>query len=173
MTTAPLILPYNGIMPKIDPSAFIAPGAVIIGDVVIGAGSSVWFGCVLRGDVNIIRIGANTNVQDGSVIHVSTGGRGTHVGDGVTIGHMALLHDCKVETNAFIGMKSCVMDRAEVQSFGMVAAGALVTPKKVVPGGQLWAGNPAKFLRALLDDDRAMIKQSAERYAALAAEYRA
>lgn len=167
----PLILPYRGVFPKISADAFVAENAVIIGDVEIGPGSNIWFGCTLRGDVNIIRIGTNTNIQDGTVVHVSTGGQGTHIGDGVTVGHMALLHDCTIESNAFVGMKACVLDKACVESGAMLAAGALLTSGKRVPSGELWAGNPAKLLRALTEKDQAMIKKSAERYCELAMEY--
>ncbi len=167
-----MILAYNGIMPKIDPTAFIAETATIIGDVVIGPGSNIWFGCVLRGDVNVIRIGSHTNIQDGSVVHVTTGGQGTHVGDNVTVGHMALLHDCTIENNAFIGMKACLLDKSRVQSGAMLAAGALLTPGKCVPTGELWAGNPAKLMRPLGPDGPQMIAKSAAHYVNLAKMYR-
>lgn len=167
----PLILPYKGVLPKIHPAAFVAENAVVIGDVVIGAASNIWFGCVLRGDVNIIRIGENSNVQDGTVVHVSTGGQGTHIGNNVTVGHMALLHDCTVEDNSFVGMKACMLDKSRLESGSMLAAGALLTPGKVVPAGELWAGNPAKHFRPLTDKDTAMIAKSAERYCELAKSY--
>jgi carbonic anhydrase/acetyltransferase-like protein (isoleucine patch superfamily) len=169
----PVLLPYRGIMPTIHPSAFIAPDAVIIGDVHIGPDTGIWYGCVLRGDVNIIRIGARTNIQDGSVIHVSKGGGGTHVGDDITVGHMALLHDCRLDNASFVGMKACIMDGAVVESYGMVAAGALVTPNKKIPSGELWSGNPAKLMRALKDGEREMILKSAAHYVKLAAEHKA
>ncbi len=165
------IIPYRGIFPVISPTAFVADNAVIIGDVQIGAHSSIWFGCVLRGDVNVIRIGERSNIQDGTVIHVSTGGQGTHVGSGVTVGHMALLHDCTVQDNGFVGMKACVLDKACIESGAMLAAGGLLTSGKRIPTGELWAGNPAKLLRALTDKDQDMIAQSAIRYCALAQQY--
>lgn len=167
----PVILPYKGVLPTIAPDAFIADTAVIIGDVEIGAGSSIWFGCVLRGDVNHIRIGRNTNIQDGTVVHVSRTGKGTQIGDGVTVGHLALLHDCTVEDGAFVGMKACLMDGAYLESGAMLAAGGLLTPGKRIPSGELWAGNPAKLLRPLSDAEKEMIFNSATHYAALAAEY--
>lgn len=166
-----MILPYKNIFPKIHPTAFVAETAVIIGDVEIGAHSNIWFGCVLRGDVNIIRIDENTNVQDGTVVHVSTGGQGTHIGSNVTIGHMALLHDCTVESNSFVGMKSCMLDRSKLESNSMLAAGALLTPGKTVPAGELWAGNPARHFRPLTEKDTAMILKSAERYVELSKNY--
>lgn len=166
-----ILIPYKGVMPTIHPQAFVAENAVIIGDVTIGPQTGIWYGCVLRGDVNIIRIGARTNIQDGTVIHVSRAGKGTHVGNGITVGHMALLHDCTLHDDSFVGMQACVMDGAEVSHGGMVAAGALVTPGKKVPTGQLWAGNPAKFMRDLKPEEQEMIAKSAEHYVRLAAEY--
>ena len=165
------ILPYKGILPRIDPSAFVAPGANIVGDVEIGPGSSVWFGCTLRGDVNGIRIGRDSNIQDGSVIHVTGGGQGTHVGDRVTVAHMVLLHDCRLEDRSFIGMNACVMDGAVVESNAMVAAGALVTPGKRIAAGTLWAGRPAKPLRDLSEAEMAEMDRIVGVYTRLSGEY--
>ena len=183
--THPLILPYRGVMPKIHPTAFVAPGALVIGDVEIGAESSIWFGCVVRGDVNKIRIGMRTNIQDGTVIHVASGeqpvsanskipteGYPTIIGDDVTVGHCALLHACVVESRGFVGMKATVMDGAKISANAMLATGALLTPGKIVPSGELWAGSPAKFWRTLTDDDLAQFDLRAGQYARLAAEYR-
>ncbi len=167
----PTILPYKGILPTIHPAAFISPGSVIIGDVHIGAETSVWPGCVLRGDVNVIRVGARTNIQDGTIVHVTYGGQGTHIGDDVTIGHMAMLHDCTLENHAFIGMKAMVIDKARVQSFAMVGAGAFVTQGKTVPSNQLWVGNPAKFWRDLRDDEKAEIAERARHYVRVSRDY--
>ena len=121
------VIAYRGMLPKIHESVYIAPGSLIIGDVEIGQGSSIWPNCVIRGDVAKIRIGQKTNIQDGSVIHVSRNGGDTIIGDEVTIGHMALLHACNIASRAFIGMGSIVMDGALVDSEGYVAAGSLVT----------------------------------------------
>ena len=170
--TKPLILPYNGILPRIHPTAFIAQNAVIIGDVEIGPDASIWYGCVLRGDVNDIKIGARTNIQDGVVIHVSSTTQGTYIGDDVTVGHMALVHACTIGDRAFIGMQSCVMDDAHVADEAMVAAGALVTAGKKVPSRELWAGRPARLFRPLSDDDIRHTLHSAHHYAALARSYR-
>ena len=167
----PIILPYRGIMPQIDTTAFIAPGAVVIGDVVIGPESSIWFGCVVRGDVNIIRIGARTNIQDGTIIHVSSSGKGTQIGDAVTVGHCALLHDCQLDDHAFVGMKATVMDGARIESYAMIAAGALLSPRKTISSGQLWAGIPAKFLREVTSEDRVEFELRARQYAVLGQEY--
>lgn len=165
------LLPYRGILPRIAERVFLAPGATIVGDVEIGRESSVWFGCVVRGDVNIVRIGERTNIQDGTVVHVARDGQGTFIGSDITIGHMALLHACTLEDGAFVGMRATLMDDVLVESGGMVAAGALVTPGKRVGRGELWAGSPAKKIRDLTDADRAATVKLAPRYVALAAEY--
>lgn len=167
----PLIKPYKSVLPQISKDAFIAENAVVIGDVEIGAESSIWYNCTLRGDVNDIKIGARTNIQDGTVIHVSSTTQGTYVGDDVTVGHMALLHACTVGDRAFIGMKACVMDDAVVEKDAMVAAGALVTSGKTVPSGQLWAGAPAKYMRDLTNKELEFLKFSAERYVKLSRTY--
>jgi carbonic anhydrase/acetyltransferase-like protein (isoleucine patch superfamily) len=173
----PIILPYkgeyspNGVSPTISPQAFIAPGAVVVGDVHIGADSGVWFCCAMRGDVNIIRIGERTNVQDGTIIHVTRKTGPTHIGSNVTIGHSALIHACKIEDNAFIGMRATLMDDVIVESGGWVAAGALVTPGKRIPKGQIWAGNPAKYFRDLTPEEVDFIPVSAENYVKHAREY--
>lgn len=169
---AGLILPYRGVLPRIDASAFIAPNATVIGDVEIGPEASIWFGVVIRGDVNPIRIGARTNIQDNAVIHATEFRCGTTIGADVTVGHSAILHACTVQDRGFVGMGACLLDEALVESDGMVAAGALLTSGKKVLGGELWAGNPAKKLRDLKDAERANILDSAKRYAAFGREYR-
>ena len=165
------IVSYCGKTPRIADDAWIAPNATIIGDVEIGPRSSVWFNCTVRGDVNIIRIGDGTNIQDGTVIHVDSKKYGTFVGDNVLIGHMALIHACLIEDGAFIGMKACVMDGAIVERRAMVAAGALVTPGKVVPTGQLWAGSPAVYFRDLRPEEIDGMEDAALQYADFAATY--
>ena len=167
-----LILPHHGKSPIIYDSAFIADTAVVIGDVEIGADSSIWFGTVVRGDVNVVRIGARTNIQDGVVIHVASRGQGTFIGDDITIGHMALLHACTLESGCFVGMKACLMDGAYVESGAMVAAGALVTPGKRVRRGELWAGTPARPMRDLTAEEIEFFPRSAAQYVGLAATYR-
>ena len=166
-----MIRKYKNISPKIEASAFIAENVVIIGDVEIGAESSVWYNCVLRGDVNDIKIGARTNIQDGTIIHVSSTTQGTYIGDDVTVGHMALLHACTIGNSAFIGMQACVMDDAIVEDEAMVAAGALVTPGKRIPSHQLWGGSPAKFMRNLTAEEIEFLKFSADRYVRLSRDY--
>lgn len=175
----PIIEPYQGefsellVYPRISESAYIAPNAAIIGDVVIGEQSGIWHGCVVRGDVNIIRIGSRTNVQDGTVIHVTRHTGPTIIGSNVTIGHAALLHACEIRDGCFIGMRATIMDDVVVESGAMVAAGALVTPGKIVPKGELWAGSPAKRFRELTEAEVAHIAESAENYVRLASEYKA
>ena len=142
------IYPFRGIVPKINDTSFIAPTAVVAGDVVIGADSSLWFGAVVRGDVNYIRIGDRSNVQDNAVVHCTKDGNPTLIGNDVTIGHSAIIHACTLEDASFIGMGAIILDGAVVQSRAMVAAGSLVTGGKTVPSGELWAGNPAKKPRA-------------------------
>lgn len=166
------LLPFEGKLPEIDTSCFVAPGVRIIGDVNIGAQCGIWYGCVIRADVNEIRIGNRVNIQDGTVIHVATEGQGTYIGDDVSIGHMALLHACTLEDGAFVGMKATVMDGAKVEAGGMVAAGALVTPGKTVKSGEIWTGSPARLHRALTDDDRKMMTWTAEHYVDLANRHR-
>ncbi|MCI5049882.1 MAG: gamma carbonic anhydrase family protein [Rickettsiales bacterium] len=173
MTSSAILLPYRGVVPQIHPDAWIAPGAVIIGDVTIGAQSNVWFGCVIRGDVQSITIGERTNIQDGTVIHVTRKIGPTHIGSGVTVGHSALLHACTIEDDSFIGMHATVMDHAVVKKHAMLAAGALLAPKKEVPTGALWAGNPAKYFRDMKQVEIDFIAESAQNYVDLSKEYAA
>jgi carbonic anhydrase/acetyltransferase-like protein (isoleucine patch superfamily) len=172
----PLIIPHHGVTPRIAADAFIAETAVIIGDVEIGPKSSIWYGCVLRGDASSITVGSGTNIQDGTVIHVNTPregavGTSTVIGDNITIGHMALIHACTLESGSFVGMKACVMDGAVVEGGAMVAAGALVTPGKRVKQGELWAGSPAKLMRPLSAKELAYFAYSAAHYVELAGSY--
>jgi len=167
-----IILPYKNIVPRIDGSAFIAQNAVITGDVEIGPDSSVWFGCVMRGDVNEIRVGARTNIQDGTIVHCTRNKFGTYIGSDITIGHAAVLHACVLEDGCFVGMGAIVMDGARVESGAMVAAGALVPPGKVVRKGELWAGNPAKMMRPLSEEELAFFPVSAKHYVELGKSYK-
>jgi carbonic anhydrase/acetyltransferase-like protein (isoleucine patch superfamily) len=165
------ILPYKGIFPKIAEDVFIAPTASIIGDVEIGKDSNIWFGCVIRGDVNIVRIGEGTNIQDGTVVHVNRAKWGTFIGNNITIGHMALIHACTLEDNSFVGMHATVMDGCVVEEGAIVGAGALVTPEKRVGKGELWAGSPAKKLRLVNENDRKIFSSTAPHYVTLARAY--
>ena len=175
--TKALILPYrgpnhpNGVTPTVSPKAFIAPGVPIIGDVHIGEDTGIWFGCVVRGDVHSVRIGSRTNIQDGTVVHVTRNTAPTTIGNGVTIGHSALIHGATLEDGCFVGMRATLMDGVVVESGGWVAAGALVTPGKRVPKGQIWAGNPARYFRDLSPEEVAYIPKSASMYVDHAREY--
>ncbi len=165
------IIIHHGVTPTIAADCFVASTAVVIGDVVIGKQSSVWFGCVLRGDVHAIRVGDRTNIQDGTVVHVTDGGLGCYIGSDITIGHGAILHACTLQDGSFVGMGATVMDGAVVETGAMVAAGALVTPGKVVKAGELWGGSPARMLRRLTAEELAGFPESAHHYAELAATY--
>jgi carbonic anhydrase/acetyltransferase-like protein (isoleucine patch superfamily) len=167
-----VIRSYRNITPKIDDTAFIADNTAIIGDVEIGAGTGIWYGCTLRGDVNDIKIGKRTNIQDGTVIHTSLGVQGTYIGDDVTVGHAAVLHACTIGNKAFIGMQSLIMDEVVVEDEAMVAAGSMVTPRKRIPKHQLWGGRPAKYMRDMTPEEIEYLQISADRYADLAQEYK-
>ena len=166
------ILPFKGKWPKIADDVFIAPGASVIGDVEIGAGSSVWFNTVIRGDENPIRIGERVNIQDGSVIHVHSKYQGTYIGNDITIGHMALLHACTIHDKAFVGMGSIVLDQCIIETHSMLAGGAMLTPGKTVKAGELWGGRPARPMRELSEEEIAGFDLSFESYADRAEEYR-
>ncbi|MBI2418582.1 MAG: gamma carbonic anhydrase family protein [Ignavibacteriales bacterium] len=160
-----IIIPFDGVAPEIEDSVFLAPYVSIIGDVKIGELSSVWFNSVIRGDVNYIRIGKKTNIQDGSILHVSGGTSPLNIGDGVTVGHKACLHGCTVRDFSLIGIGSTVLDNAIVEKNAMVAAGAVVRPGFVVPTGKLAAGVPAKIVRDLTQAEMDYFAVSAEHYA--------
>ena len=165
------ILSYGGISPDIDKSVFIAKTAVITGDVKIGKDTGIWYGCVIRGDVNKVRIGSGVNIQDGTIVHVS-GNLETVIENNVTIGHMALIHACTLGEGCFIGMKACIMDGCVVEPRAMLAAGALLTPGKRIPTGELWAGSPARFVRKIGEKEIAMMEYTAPHYIKMAAEYK-
>ena len=165
------LFPYRGVLPTVHPGAFVAQNAAIIGDVEIGAGSGVWYGCVLRGDVNEIRVGERTNIQDLTMIHCAELGQGTYLGDDITVGHSAVLHACTIEDGALIGIQACVMDDCVVERGAMLAAGALLTPGKRVGAGEVWAGSPAKKLRDVSEKDQEFLEINRKRYERLAHEY--
>lgn len=172
------ILPFEGKTPRIDATAFIAPGARIIGDVTIGPEASVWYNCVLRGDIHRIVVGARSNVQDGSVFHVegprpdshggTFGGCPTIVGDECVIGHMAVVHGATLEDHAFVGMGAVAMDDCRIGEGAMLAAGALLSPGKHIPAREIWVGRPAKFLRTQEAAQVEKIRFQTERYCRLA-----
>lgn len=165
------ILPFRGVSPSIDDGAYIAETAVVTGDVEIGPESSVWYGCVIRGDVNAVRIGRGVNIQDGTIVHTARP-FACIIEDNVSIGHLALIHACTLEQGSFVGMKACVMDGAVVGKGAFVAAGALVTPGKRVPAGELWAGQPARFVRKVSEKDQAIMDYTAPNYVKLGREYK-
>ncbi|MEK6649337.1 MAG: gamma carbonic anhydrase family protein [Bacteroidota bacterium] len=162
---------FGGRRPRLDPTVFVAAGAQVIGDVEIGAGSSVWFGSVIRGDVHWIRIGERTNIQDLSVLHVTTGTAPLQVGSDVTVGHRAILHGCTVEDGSLIGMGAIVLDGARIGSGALVAAGAVVSAGYRVPPATLVAGVPATVKRSLRPDEVEGILRSAQHYRELAQVY--
>ncbi|MDY0029218.1 MAG: gamma carbonic anhydrase family protein [Pseudobdellovibrionaceae bacterium] len=168
-----LLKPYRGILPKVDGAAFVADNVILTGDIEIGAESNIWYNVAMRGDVNDIKIGKRTNIQDGTIIHTSLGVQGTYIGDDVTVGHMALLHACTIGNKAFIGMQTLVMDEAVVEDEAMVAAGSLVSPRKRIPKHQLWGGRPARYMRDLTPEEIEYLQISADRYVALGKEYKA
>jgi len=161
---------FEEVMPDLHPDAYVDESALVIGDVVIGRDSSVWPFTVIRGDVNAIRIGTSTNIQDNSVLHVThdgphnPGGYGLSVGDNVTVGHRVILHGCTIESNCLIGMGATIMDGAIIHAHSIVGAGSLVTPGKELEGGYLWLGSPARKVRELGSEERDSIAYSAEHY---------
>lgn len=167
------IRPYAGVLPRLHESAFVAEGALVVGDVEVGERSSIWFGSVVRGDVNAIRIGARTNIQDLSVVHVTSHTHPTSIGDDVTVGHRVTLHGCTVKDRCLIGIGAVVMDGAVVGPDAMVGAGSLVPPGMVVPPGTLALGSPARVKRELTPEEIAFFRKSAESYAGYAERYRA
>lgn len=167
------IIPFEGVAPRIDPSVFIAPGARIIGDVEIGETSSVWFNVVIRGDVNFIRIGRRTNIQDLTMCHVTHRKYSLVIGDDVTVGHSAVLHGATIGDRVLIGMGAKVLDRSTIGDESLVAAGAVVREGFQVPEGTLVAGVPAKVVRELTDDERKMVAQGALNYESYVARFRA
>jgi carbonic anhydrase/acetyltransferase-like protein (isoleucine patch superfamily) len=163
---------FGGVSPRIDPSVFLATGCVVVGDVELGVGASIWFGAVVRGDVNSVHIGARTNIQDQAVVHVTGGSHPTWIGEDVTVGHQAVLHGCTVKDRCLIGIGAIVLDGAVVGEEAIVGAGALVPPGMVVPPRSLVMGSPARVKRTLTDVDVEGLRSSARRYVDCAARYR-
>ncbi|NBC27315.1 MAG: gamma carbonic anhydrase family protein [Bacteroidetes bacterium] len=158
--------------PEYDESVFVAPSADIIGDVKIGAESSVWFNTTIRGDVNYIRIGKRTNIQDNTCIHVMNQTGPTIIGDEVTVGHSAMIHGCTVSDRVLIGIHATILDEAVIPSDVIIAAGTLVPPGKTLESGNLYMGSPAKIARRLTDDEIAFIGKSAQNYISYQRTYR-
>ena len=166
-----MILAFQDILPKIDETAFVAGNATVIGDVEIGAESSVWFGSILRGDVNYIRIGERVNVQDGTIIHVSSKTHPTVLEDEITLGHRVTLHGCHIETGCLIGIGSIVLDGARVGRNSLVAAGSLLTPNTQIPPRVLVMGSPARVKRELSDDEVKDLERFWRNYVSLSGVY--
>ena len=166
-----MIRAYKDSRPKLGEGAWVADSADVIGDVVLGARSSVWYGAVVRGDVEKIRIGQDTNIQDNSVIHVDSGGWATIVGDGVTVGHRVVLHGCTIGNGALIGIGATVMNGAEVGEGALIGAGSLVTEGTKIPAGMLALGTPCRVKRPLTDEEKAHLRESAAHYVELAREH--
>jgi carbonic anhydrase/acetyltransferase-like protein (isoleucine patch superfamily) len=169
----PLLKPFQGKTPKVHPKAFVAENAVLIGDVTIEEGASIWYGSVLRGDVAPIVVGAYSNIQDNSVIHVASrelngAPRPTVIGRYVTVGHMALLHACTLVDESFVGMQSCLMDGVVLPPHTMIGAGSLLSARHPIQAGGLYVGRPAHYTRALREEERSFIRQSALHYLHLA-----
>jgi carbonic anhydrase/acetyltransferase-like protein (isoleucine patch superfamily) len=166
------IYPYQGKLPRIDPTVFIAEGVQVIGDVEIGRDSSLWYNAVVRGDVNYIRIGRRTNAQDGAVLHVTYKKFPLVIGSDVTVGHSAVLHAAVIEDFCLIGMNATILDDAHIGKYCLIAAGAVVLGGTIIPDGMLAAGVPAKVIRPLTVEERKMLEQSAQNYIDYVAEYR-
>ena len=167
-----MIRSFRGHTPRIPKSCFVDESAQVIGDVQLGEGASIWFNCVLRGDVNPIRIGARSNIQDLSLIHVLSNRYGTTIGEDVTVGHHVVLHGCTLGNRVLVGMGAILLDGVEVGDDCIIAAGALLTPGTKIPAGSLVLGSPAKVKRALTDEERASLPASAANYVRYAEEHR-
>lgn len=165
------VIPFGAKMPKLADDVFVAPGAHVIGDVEIGAQGSVWFGTQVRGDVHHIRIGSRVNLQDNTVVHVTTDTNPTLIGNSVTVGHRVILHGCTVHDGALIGMGAIVMDRAVVGAGALIAAGSLVVEGTEIPPATLAMGSPARVKRALKAEERAYLAYAADHYVDIAIQY--
>jgi len=166
-----VIRTFRGKTPQLGAGVFVAENAAVIGDVVLGENASVWYGTQVRGDVMPIRIGARTNLQDNTVVHVTSDFSGTEIGSDCTIGHNAIVHACTVEDFCLIGMGSIILDGARIGTGSLVGAGALVTPGTIIPPGSLVLGSPAKVKRPLDDKEREQIRYGVAHYVDLAAAY--
>ncbi|AEI67307.1 gamma carbonic anhydrase family protein [Corallococcus macrosporus] len=164
--------PFRGVSPRVHAGCFVDDSAQLVGDIEVGEDSSVWFNCVLRGDVNPIRIGKRTNVQDLSLVHVTSGRSATTVGDDVTVGHHVILHGCTIGNRVLVGMGATIMDDAEVGDDCIIGAGALLTPGTKIPPGSLVVGSPGRVKRPITEAEREFLLMSAQHYVLLAGEYR-
>lgn len=166
-----MIRDFNSISPKIHETAFVAPNSTILGDVVLGQGSAVWYNAVLRGDLDSIVVGDNTNIQEGCILHCKKG-EDVKVGSHVTVGHGAILHSCHVGDNTLIGMGAIVMENSEIGNNCLVAAGSVITPRTKIPDGSLIAGSPAEVKRVLSEQEIVEIKNNANQYINLLKYYK-
>ncbi|HEY9232180.1 MAG TPA: gamma carbonic anhydrase family protein [Blastocatellia bacterium] len=166
-----MIRTYKGITPEIAQTAFIEASAQVIGDVHIGEQSSVWFNCVLRGDVYHIRVGSHSNIQDGTIIHVTSGRFATIIGDFVTVGHAAVLHGCTIKNRVLVGIGAIILDNVTVGEESFIAAGSLVTPGTVIPPRSMVMGSPARVRREVTDDEVALINRHWQSYVEYKATY--
>lgn len=171
-TTLPPLYLFEGHRPVIHPKAWVAPTAAVIGQVTIGEGSNVWYHCVLRGDTNTITIGTGTNIQDGTIVHVNAGRQCTTIGNDVTVGHAAIIHACTLKDRAFVGMGATVLDDAIIEEGGVLAAGSVLPPGKVIGAMELWMGNPAKMVQVLTVERRAGFDRTAGHYVELSGRHR-
>ena len=166
-----MILKYGDKKPQIHESCFVADSAELIGDVILDENTSIWYGCILRGDENKITIGKNTNIQDGTVIHISKD-YSTEIGDYVTVGHKAIIHSCTIGDNVLVGMGAIILDGVKIEENVLIGAGSIVTPGKVIPSGSLVLGSPAKVIRQLSEEEIEQLKQSALEYCTYAQKHK-
>ncbi|MHB8811434.1 MAG: gamma carbonic anhydrase family protein [Desulfobulbaceae bacterium] len=166
-----MVMAHRGILPQIAADAYVAPTATVIGDVHVGAESGIWFGVILRGDVNRIRIGRRTNLQDGTIVHVTSSTHPTVIGDGVTVGHGVKLHGCTIADGCLVGIGAIVLDGAVIGEGAMVAAGSLVVPGTIVPPRSLVVGSPARVKRELTEGESEQLRTLADRYVAYRLDY--
>ena len=166
------VLPFEGTAPRIHPTAWVAPNAIVVGDVELGEEASVWYGCVLRGDSAPIRVGPRSNVQDGTIVHLNAD-EPTTIGADVTIGHACIIHACTLRDRAFVGMGATVLDRAVIEEGGMLGAGGLLAPGKRIGPNELWIGAPARLARVMSAEERARFDRTAPHYVQLSRRHRA
>jgi gamma-carbonic anhydrase len=171
MSDGALLLPHRGSWPRVAATAFVAPGAVLLGDVEIADQASVWYGCVLRGDVTGVRVGARSNLQDATIVHGSPGEPPAEIGEDVLVGHGSIVHGCVLEQGCSVGMGATVLNGAVIEPGAQVAAGSLVAPGTRVPSGELWGGVPARRLRALTADEVNRLRSQAQYYVTLASDH--
>jgi carbonic anhydrase/acetyltransferase-like protein (isoleucine patch superfamily) len=168
-----LLYALDGVAPTIHPTAWVAPTAVLIGDVRLGPGANIWFNSVLRADTNPIIVGARSNIQDGTIIHVDHGENFTEIGEDVTVGHAAIIHACKLRNRAFVGMGATVLDGAVIEEGGLLGARGLLAPRKTIGRYELWTGAPARLVRVMTEEERMGWDQTVPHYVGLSNRYRA